>query len=102
MRTLSGCYDLDDASSTALRARRLRLLQRGTSVTGRFGRRGVVNGHAGSCTLTAVVRDDGQIGVLELTFDAALFTFAGTLRHDADSVAVGGRRTERRRRPAPP
>ncbi len=98
MRTLSGSYDLDDASSIVLRARRLRLLQRGTSVTGRVGRRGVVHGYASNQTLSAVLKEDGHIGLLELTFDALFYTFAGTFQQDADAVAVGGRRAERKRR----
>ena len=97
VRNIGGSYELDGAAAQMLHARRLRLLQRGTRIIGRYGRRGTLQGVASALHLSGVVAEGGDVGSIELTFDPAFTRFEGMLTIGTSGVAVCGQRTTRRR-----
>jgi hypothetical protein len=97
VRNFGGSYELDGASADLLRARRLRLLQRGTQIIGRYGRHGTVDGVVSEHRLSATMIEGADVGSLDVTFDDLFSRFEGTLRIGARAIEVNGQRAIRRR-----
>jgi hypothetical protein len=70
-------YRINPEMADVLRAKLLRLIFRGESVIGRYGRRGHLAGSFRDGRLTATMRDERHEVQITLTFDESLRTFSG-------------------------
>jgi hypothetical protein len=78
----------------------IRLIVRGETVIGHYGRRGYIKGVLHGCELAATMHHDTREGRLNVTFDQEFTSFAGlyaTAREDRQQVRCVGNRVRRRR-----
>ncbi len=90
-RSATGSFRLDEASAAFFQARRLRMIQRGSTIRGRLGRYGVVEGVIAAKEVRATWHDSGQAGWLALTFDPDFTRFEGEYGVGEWPSAVAGR-----------
>jgi hypothetical protein len=91
MRTATGSFRLDAAGVEFFRSRRLRMIQRGPAVFGRFGRYGSLHGIITLNEVRAMWREGDRRGWMALTFDPTFRKFVGEYGIGAWPSEVAGR-----------
>jgi hypothetical protein len=97
----TAAYRLNPEMHEFLGSGLIRLIVRGESVIGRYGRRGYLSGTLQGLVLTAALRDGVHDGELLVTFDEAFASFNGCFHAAGDGESherpCSGMRVTRRR-----
>ena len=101
MASATAAYRLNPEMQELLGTGLLRLIVRGETVIGRYGRHGYVNGALRGRVLTATLRDGVHHAVLHVTFSENYVSFEGFYRPalggEAQELRCHGTRITRRR-----
>jgi hypothetical protein len=76
-RSATGSFRLDEGAAIFFNARRLRMIQTGSTIRGRLGRYGIVEGTIESKQLRATWHETDRRGWLTLKFDPEFTHFEG-------------------------